>query len=373
MKSKVYFVNLRARNEKQNKISKIKKLFDKADFAAVLSEGDLTAVKVHFGELGSDGYINPVFVRQVVDKIKDCKAKPFVTDTNTLYSGSRANAVDHTNTAVLHGFDSAVVGAPIVIADGLKGENVKEVEINKKHFKHTRIAGALVEADSMIVLSHFKGHEMAGFGGCIKNLAMGCANPAGKKDQHSPRPSVNVKKCIGCESCHRVCPQKAITMENQTAFIDKMKCIGCGECMTVCLLKAIEMGGELESKIFVEKLTEYAYGAVKGKEEKIGYMNFVINVTPDCDCVPWSDAPIVPDLGILASIDPIALDQACYDLVNQAMALNNTLLKDNNHDENCEHSCDKFKTMRKNTFGEVQLSYGEELGLGTREYELIEI
>ncbi|MHC6178457.1 DUF362 domain-containing protein [Clostridium sp. JNZ X4-2] len=372
MKSNVYFVNLRARKAKQNKITKIRKLFDRGEFKDLLNKGDLTAVKIHFGELGSDGYINPVFVRQVVDKIKETGANPFLVDSNTLYSGSRSNAVDHMNTAILHGFNYAVVNAPVIIADGLKGENVKEVRIDKKHFKNTRISGAIAGADSMIVMSHFKGHEAAGFGGAIKNLAMGCANPDGKKDQHSIRPSVNVEKCIGCEQCAKVCPQKAITIEDKKSSIDKMRCIGCGECMTVCPVRAIESGSEIEAKIFTEKLTEYAYGAVKGKEGKVGYINFVINVTPDCDCVPWSDAPIVPDIGILASTDPVALDSACYDLVNKAAALSNTFLKDNevHNDHKCE---DKFKAMRKNTYGQVQLIYGEEIGLGSKEYKLISI
>ncbi|MCH3964428.1 MAG: DUF362 domain-containing protein [Clostridium sp.] len=370
MKSDVYFANLRARSKKQNKVNKIRKLFERAGFKGLLNRGDLTAVKIHFGELGSDGYINPVFVRQVVDKIKESNAKPFLTDSNTLYSGSRANAVDHANTAALHGFNHSVVDAPVIIADGLKGENVKEVHIGKKHFKNTRIAGAIAEADSMIVMSHFKGHEMAGFGGAIKNLAMGCANPRGKKDQHSVRPGVNTDKCIGCGKCSEVCPKAAIAMEDKKSSIDKMKCVGCGECMTVCPVKAIESGGEMESKIFTEKLTEYAYGAVMGKEDKVGYINFVINVTPDCDCVPWSDTPIVPDIGILASKDPVALDTACYDLVNNAAALANTMLCDGHDHEDCS---DKFKNLRGNTYGYVQLSYGEEIGLGTRNYNLIEI
>ena len=373
MKSKVYFINLRARNKNQNKINKIRKLFEKAEFKDVIAEGDLTAIKIHFGELGSDGYINPVFVRQIVEKVKEAKGNPFVTDTNTLYFGSRANAVDHTNTAVLHGFVHSVVDAPVVIADGLKGENVEEIKINKKHFKNTKIAGGITQADSMIVLSHFKGHEMAGFGGAIKNLAMGCANPAGKRDQHSTRQKVNPEKCVGCGMCEEVCPEGAITMKNKKAFIDTNICIGCGECMTVCPVKAIELNWATEIKEFTEKLTEYAYGAVKGKEGKVAYINFVINVTPDCDCVPWSDAPIVPDIGILASTDPVALDQACYDLVNKAAALNNSLLKDSKHDTNCEHNHDKFKAMREYTYGDIQLSYGEEIGLGSRTYELIEV
>lgn len=373
MTSNVYFANLRARSEKENKITKIQRLFDRAGFSKLLNEGDLTAIKIHFGELGNDSFISPVYVRQVVNKIKESKAKPYLTDTNTLYSGSRHNAVDHLETAVMHGFDYAVTGAPVVIADGILGEDVKEIEINKKHFKNAKIAGGITAADSMIVMSHFKGHEMAGFGGSIKNLAMGCAPASGKREQHSTRPFVNADNCVGCEKCAKVCPQAAAIIENKKSYIDRQKCIGCGECMTVCSVKAIELNWDVEMKEFTEKLTEYAYGAVKDKEGKVGYINFLINITPDCDCVPWSDAPIVSDIGILASEDPIALDQACLDLVNKAKALNNSLLENehHHHDENCEH--DKFKSMRSNTCGDIQLSYGEELGLGSREYNLIEI
>ncbi len=215
MSSEVYFSNLRARSVDQNKITKIKKLFDKANIKGILNEGDLTALKIHFGELGGDGYINPVFVRQVVDKVREANANPFLTDTNTLYTGSRSNAVDHLNTAVMHGFAPGVINAPVIISDGLKGENVKNIKINKKHFKEAKIAGGIVDADSMIVLSHFKGHEMAGFGGAIKNLAMGCANPEGKRDQHSPRPTVNKDKCVGCKKCIGVCPKEAISLEEK--------------------------------------------------------------------------------------------------------------------------------------------------------------
>jgi uncharacterized protein len=369
MSSEVYFVNLRARNGRQNKISKVQHLFKAAGFEKLLSKDDITAVKIHFGERGSDGYINPVFVRQVVDKIKECGAKPFLTDTNTLYSGSRHNAVDHLITSVEHGFVYEVVGAPVIIADGVYGGNIANVEINKKHFKYTKIAGDIVASDSMIVMTHFKGHEMAGFGGSIKNLAMGCAPAVGKEEQHSVRLKVNEAKCIGCKSCVNVCPKQSIKYEYNKSNIDKNKCIGCGECMTVCPARAIELddwGTNLTD--FTERLTEYAFGAINNKTNKVGFMNFLINITPDCDCATWSDAPIVPDIGILASTDPVAIDKASYDLVNAQIGFNNSYLKCNH-----EHGDDKFKGMRKNTVGEIQISYGEEIGLGTSDYKLIEI
>ena len=368
MSSKVYFVNLRARSEKENKVNKIQKLFDAAGFKDLISKDDLTAIKVHFGEKGNDGYVNPVFARQIVDKVKQAGGNPFVTDTNTLYIGSRHNAVNHSITAIEHGFNYAVVGAPVIIADGLKSQNIVDIEINKKQFKSVKIAGDIVNADSMIVISHFKGHPLAGFGGAIKNLAMGCAPFAGKKDQHSPRPIIMAENCIGCGKCITICPGKAITLEDKKAQIDQGLCEGCCECITLCSSRAIEIDWATEIVPFMEKMTEYAYGAVKGKENKIGYINFLINITPDCDCFPFSDTAIVPDIGILASTDPIALDKASYDLVNKQQGFEHTQLC-----ENLESGKDKFKGINAHTQGLIQLEYGEQLGIGTMNYELIEI
>lgn len=368
MASEVYFVNLRARSANQNKITKIRKLFEAAGFENLITENDLTAIKIHFGEKGNDGYVNPVFVRQIVDKIKEAKGKPFVTDTNTLYLGHRHNAVDHLTTAIEHGFNYSVLNAPVIISDGLKSHNVKKVSINQKHFKDVSIAGDIVDADSMIVVSHFKGHELAGFGGSVKNLAMGCAPATGKKDQHSPRPYITEETCKACGKCIKICPENAISIINNKAQIDKTACIGCCECIAICNLNAIEINWETEIIPFMEKMTEYALGAITGKENKVGYFNFLINITPDCDCFPFSDAPIVPDIGILASKDPIALDKASYDLVNNQEGLTTSRLG-----ENHKSGCDKFKAMRKNSEGFIQISYGEEIGLGNIKYKLITI
>ena len=369
MVSKVYFTNLRARNPQENMISKIQKLFDEAGFAELLEEGDLTAIKVHFGEYGNDGYINPVFVRQVVEKIRAARAKPFVTDTNTLYSGSRHNAVDHLTTAIEHGFDYSVVRAPLIISDGLKSQNVAEIEIRQKHFKSVKVGSDIVATDSMIVMSHFKGHILAGFGGAIKNLAMGCAPSAGKKDQHfRTSPHVIQDKCISCGKCVEICPVGASSLLGEVAIIEPNICVSCGQCMEVCPVVAITIDWEHDIPEFLECLTEYAYGAVKGKEEKVGYINFLLKISPDCDCVPWSDASIVPDIGILASKDPVALDQASYDLVNKQKGLVSSSLKCNH-----EIGTDKFRGTWPMIDGTHQLKYGEEIGVGRREYKLIEI
>ncbi len=366
--AKVFFADLRARAANKNRTAKLKKLFEAAGFDNAIAKGDLTAVKVHFGERGCDTHISPTHVRAVVDRIKARGGRPFVTDTNTLYSGSRHNAVDHIGTAVEHGFDYAVLGAPVVIADGLDSTNVLEVAIAGKHFTKVKIAGDIVRANSLVVLSHFKGHELAGFGGAVKNLAMGCAPRAGKQDQHCIRFAVDPKKCIGCGECVTVCPVGAATVADKKASIEKSLCIGCGECLTVCPKKAMAIDWHTEIGPFMERMVEYAYGAVAGKAGKAAYFNFLTNVTPDCDCVPWSDAPIVPDIGFLASTDPVALDKACVDLVNEQTACPDCKL---------EHGLasgeDKFTALWKWTRGDLTFSHGEAIGLGTSQYELIRI
>jgi len=366
--STVYFANLRARGPKENKLARIGKLFELAGFKKLAGKEALTAVKVHFGELGNDTFVSPVLVRAIVDKLKKYGANPFLTDTATLYSGSRHNGVDHLRTAFLHGFGPETSGAPVIIADGLRGNNWKEVAVKLKHFKKVKIASAILEADSLLAVSHFKGHEMAGFGGAIKNLAMGCAPPAGKRDQHSPRFQVSQGPCIGCAECLKVCPENAVTIAAKKATIDKKLCIGCGECLTVCRPKAISMDWATEIGPFTEKMVEYAYGAVKGRKARTGYFNFLVNITPDCDCASWSDAPIVPDIGILASTDPVAIDKACLDLVNQQAGLSGSLLSANHGPG--EH---KFQALWKHTMGDLQLTYAEEIGLGTQRYELHEV
>lgn len=366
MPSKVYFSNLRTKGEKGSKVNKVGALFDHARLGQLIKKGDLTAIKLHFGERGNDSHISPVLVRPVVDGIKARGAKPFLTDTNTLYSGSRHDAVDHLVTALEHGFDYTVTGAPLVISDGLKGDNFKEVQIGKKHFSSVKLARDIVAADSMVVMTHFKGHDMAGFGGAIKNIGMGGAAVVGKKEQHACRMAVKRDSCIGCGSCQKVCPEGAISREKGKASVAAELCIGCGECMTVCPENAIDFDWASAILPFVERMTEYAYGVAKSHKGRIGYMNFLTNITPDCDCCPWSDAPIVPDIGFLASTDPVAIDQASFDLVNAQLGTSGSMLG-----KNLEAGGDKFRGLRPNTEPTYQLSYGEEIGLGSRSYKMI--
>lgn len=367
--SLVYFAKAGTRNAAGNKISKIKKLCEAVGLAEMVGEGEQTAIKLHFGEYGNDTHLNPVFVRQVVDQVKIAGGKPFLTDTCTLYGGKRRYAVDHLHTAYSHGFTPYVVDAPVIIADGLAGESEVEVEIDCRHFQRAKIASTIHAAPAMVVLSHFKGHEMAGFGGAIKNLAMGCAGPSGKQEQHGTKVQWVEDDCIHCLQCTRVCPENALSAdENKKIHVDGDRCIGCFECITVCASqpKALTIDWRTEIGAFMERMTEYAYGAVKEKGEKVVYINFVMNVTPDCDCVGWSDAPMVADIGILASTDPVALDQACFDLVSEATCLNHDMVEEKGQ----PGDFDKFTARWEHTQGTVQLSYGEEIGLGSRTYEL---
>jgi len=363
MASLVYFANTLCRSSKENNTAKITKLCKAVKLESFIQKDDLTAIKLHFGERGNDTYMHPLFARAIIDQVHALGAKAFLTDTTTLYSGSRSNAVDHLHTANAHGFAYSNMLAPVIIADGLDGRNEELVPVNLKHFANVRIATEIRKAQSMIVLSHFKGHELAGFGGAVKNLAMGCASFLGKRDQHATNVLVDQELCIRCGQCIPICPTKAITLQNGgKASITAENCLGCFECITVCQSKAIGIDWVTDLPLFMERMTEYAYGAVQGKEGRIAYINALVNITPDCDCVGWSDTPLVPNIGLLASTDPVALDQACFDLVKQAQGYDGS-----------GPGVDKFTARWKNTSGLIQLNYGESIGLGSTSYELIEL
>jgi uncharacterized protein len=368
-KSKVYFANLRATGHHEGLLIKVGKLCDQLDFGHLANPGELVAIKLHFGEKGNTNFIRPIFVREIVDKVKATQAKPFLTDTNTLYVGSRANSVDHLNTAITNGFSYAVVNAPLIIADGLHGKNFIEVDIHKKHFKKVKLGSDLYHADSLICLSHVKGHMMTGFGGAMKNLAMGGASRAGKQQQHSSLlPDISTK-CLGCKVCHKWCPADAIFFNaDGKAVINPEKCLGCGECTVSCPHKVIKIQWKETTSNVQERMAEYVYGLLKDKQGKTAFISFVMNVSPDCDCNSWSDAAIVNDIGILASHDPVAIDQAAVDLINAQPGKEGTALK-----ANLAPGEDKFRGVHPDIDWTVQLRYAEELGIGSRKYALIEI
>ena len=367
MSSDVFYADMRAKKG-ASLLEKLERLYHRAGFASLFKPKDLVAIKLHFGERGNTAYIRPQFLRRIVDKVRTSGASPFLTDSNTLYVGSRSNAVDHLQTAIENGFDYAVVNAPLVIADGLLGLDYETVRIDGKWFKEVKIGSALVQADGIISVAHFKGHGAAGFGGTLKNLGMGGASRSGKQMQHSDvLPRVSAEKCKACQKCIRWCPASAINIEERAAVISEDRCIGCAECTVVCPYHAIAINWKTEEGALQEKIAEYTLGVLKSKEGKAGFISFVTDVSPDCDCCAWNDAPIVPDIGILASKDPIALDCACADLVNRT-----TALRDSRLDENPETS-DKLRALNPEVNWKIQLEYGERLGLGTMDYRLIKV
>ncbi len=364
MAVQVWFANMRA-SQGNSLIEKLGILFDRVGFDKLFKEKEFVAVKTHFGERLNTAFISPIYARTIIEKVKESGGVPFLTDSNTLYVGGRSNAVDHITTAIENGFGYATVKAPIVIADGLNGKDYTDVTVDLKHYKTVKIGSAAYHADALLTLTHFKGHEMTGFGGAIKNVGMGLGCRSGKQMMHADvRPDVDHNICIACGKCTRWCNAEALKVIGERLEIDFDKCIGCGECIVSCPEQAMRISWDSPIEKVQERIVEYALGAVKDKKEKTGYINFLVNITPDCDCWEFSDAPIVPDIGILASCDIVAIDQASADLVNKSEGINNTALKLTSKDS------DKFKDLFRSIDWERQLEYAESVGLGSRKYSL---
>lgn len=368
MKSTVYFADLRA-THKENLVNKLGRLARTAGLTSAVKARDLVAIKLHFGESGNTAYIRSVFVRQMVQLIKAEGAIPFLTDANTLYAGTRSDAPSHLLTALQNGFSFASVDAPIIIADGLRGKSEVAVHIDQKNFKEAYIGAEIVQADALISLAHFKGHELSGFGGTIKNLGMGCASRKGKMAQHSNlSPAIKRKKCIGCGECVAHCSQHALSVVDKKAVMDTRKCIGCGECILICPQEAIQIQWNQAVPVFMENMVEYTLGVLKEKAGKTLFVNFITDVSPACDCYGHNDAPIVRNIGMVASQDPVAIDQASVDLVNRETAMPGSCLT-----RNTGAGEDKFRGVYPEIDWAYQLEYAEKIGIGSRNYVLEKI
>ena len=368
MKSTVYFTDMRT-SQKENLFAKIGALLRQCGIADRIAAGDLTAIKVHFGEKGNHTFIRPIFIRKVVDEVKSCGGKPFLTDSSTLYPGQRKEAVSALACAIENGFAYAVVGAPLIMCDGLRGHTAMDVEIEGELLSSVSIASEILEADALVAVSHFKCHELTGFGGALKNLGMGCSSRTGKMQQHSTvAPKVASKFCTGCRVCIKACAHDAIVMLNDKAVINPEECVGCSRCITACPVAAINIQWNEAASLVMKKMAEYASGALTNKTGKTLFLNFITQVSPACDCYGHADAPIVNDIGICASTDPVALDQACADLVNAAPGNPNTALA-----SGLEPGGDKFRGVHPDIDWEVQLEHAEQLGIGTRQYELVRL
>jgi len=366
--SKVYLTDLRA-SMKQNILTKLVILMNSAGLEDIIAPRNLVALKLHFGEEGNTAFIRPIFLRQIAARIKELRALPFLTDTNTLYAGARGNSVSHMNTATEHGFAYSVVNAPVIIADGMRGASFSPVEINQAIIKTAFLGKEIVESDVLISIAHFKGHDLSGFGGTLKNLGMGCASRKGKLEQHSGlSPKIKRKKCVGCGECIQHCAQSAISLNEEKAKIDSKKCVGCGECILICPNGAININWSPDMAAFQRKMAEYCLAVLKGKKGKSLFLNFLTHISPACDCYEYSDAAIVHDIGILASKDPVAIDQASVDLVNGIPAAGDSCIKKSRMPGD-----DKFRDIYPNIDWSIQLEHAEQIGLGNRKYELVTV
>lgn len=366
----VFMADLSA-DGKAGMVDKLARLMTGMGLGGIDLEGRLVAVKMHFGESGNTAYVRPVYVARVISFLAERGARPFLTDTDTLYTGSRGDSVSHHLTAVRNGFDTATVGAPVIIAGGLRGTEGRMVAVPGTHFREVEIAAEILDADVLVGITHFKGHEMSGFGGTIKNFGMGAATRRGKLAMHSRvSPCVAAEACTGCRLCLRWCAQGALVVEGGKALIREEMCVGCGACLPICPAGAIRIVWNEQTRDMQEKMAEHACGALKGHlPDRAFFLSFITQVSPLCDCYPFSGAPIVPDIGVLASRDPVALDQASVDLVNAQRGVEGSSLPP----EAVTPGADKFKAIHPRVDWEIQLAHAERLSLGRRSYRLVRI
>lgn len=390
--AKVYYTNLRT-HARESQLDKLKRLIRRAGIEQIDFENKFVAIKIHFGELGNLSFLRPNYARAVADVVKELGGMPFLTDCNTLYVGSRKNALEHIDCAYQNGFTPYATGCQVIIADGLKGTDETLVPVkNGEYVQEAKIGHALMDADIVISLTHFKGHEQAGFGGCMKNLGMGGGSRAGKMEQHAAgKPSVDEAKCIGCRACERICAHGAVSfpttrertlkngrvVESPVARIDHDRCVGCGRCIGACNQNAIEPDYGAAADVLNYKIAEYTQAVVQDRPSF--HISLAIDVSPNCDCHPENDTPIVPDIGMFASFDPVAIDQACIDMALAMPAMPDTELTEmrakleaaGEVPERCEH--DHLNMTHPDTNWRSMIEHGEKVGLGTSEYELIEV
>lgn len=355
MKSKVYFVPVDNASDIASVNQKLGKLLASCNFFDFIEKNTTVAVKLHFGEEGNTGFVSPGHLRVICDGIASKEATAFLSDANTLYRGRRLNSDDHRKLAYEHGFTKNATGADVVIPDDSKKNEIVEVPVNQGRIKTAKVCRFFLDADALVVVSHFKGHILTGFGGAIKNVGMGCATRQGKLAQHCDvAPVVHADNCTGCGECEIVCPTNALELKKNKITLNKTKCIGCASCIAACQSMALFVDLAAGDKT-QEKMADYCLAILKDKKKKAGFINFAVKINKECDCWGAENPCIAPDVGILASVDPVSIDKASYDLVNKACGK------------------DIFKAHHPDQDGLKQLKYAQELGLGCFDYELEEI
>ena len=365
-KSKVYFTDMRC-PVGVSLLDKLEKLIVAAGIETIDFNRRFAAIKLHFGEPGNLSFLRPNFAKTIADKIKAKGGNPFLTDCGTLYVGRRNNALVHLDAAYENGYSPLTTGCQIIIGDGLKGTDEVDVPINgAKYLSIAKIGRAVMDADIFISLNHFKGHECTGFGGAIKNIGMGCGSRAGKMIMHNDgKPQVNPKKCTSCRFCVKFCAHDAIEFNSDKAKINHTKCVGCGRCIGSCNFNAMRNADSSSNQMLNFKMVEYTKAVLDGRPHF--HINIVNQVSPYCDCHGENDAAIVPDIGMFASFDPVAIDMACIEAVNAAPAIETSILSERGN------GSDHFTNIHPGTNWREQINYAAELGIGNVGYELITI
>lgn len=354
MKEKVYFIKISGNENDESIIKRLENLIKSKDLLNIIDEYDMVAVKSHFGESPKTGHVRAPYLKMIGNLIRERKGQPFLTETSTLYKGNRSNAVIHAHHLEKQGFGIEKTGMPFIPADGLYGDEECEIDIPGKIYTSIKISYILDKIQSLVLISHFTGHMLAGFGAALKNLGMGLSSRKGKMIQHSTmKPKIKKSLCTGCEMCIKWCPTGAVTMEGETAFINKETCIGCGQCLAVCRFYAVEFNWGATYEDIQKKIVEHAWGAHKANEGKNLYINFLNKISKDCDCMPKYEQ-IVPDVGIIISFDPVAADAASLDLVE-------------------EKGGKEFNNLGYDIPYRFQIEYAQAVGFGNPEYELEEV
>ena len=373
--SKVYFTDFHTQAYGDSLPTKLKKLIKKAGIQDLDLEGKFVAIKLHFGELGNISYLRPNYARAVVDVVKELGGKPFLTDCNTMYPGSRKNALEHLECAWQNGFTPLTVGCPILIGDGLKGTDDVEIPVEGgEYVEKAKIGRAIMDADVFISLTHFKGHEMTGFGGAIKNIGMGCGSRAGKKEQHaSGKPKINSDACRGCTRCQKECANSGLVFDAQTRkmHVDEVHCVGCGRCLGACNFDAIYFTNDNAQAALNCRMAEYTKAVVSGRPQF--HISLIVDVSPNCDCHAENDVPILPNIGMFVSTDPPALDQACVDACMAAEPMPGSQLARHLADPSFHDHHDHFTNSTPESEWRSCLAHAEKIGLGSRSYDLIEM
>ena len=370
--AKVYFTDFHV-PVGTSQLDKLQRLIDKAGLGEIDFHKKLVCIKMHFGEPGNLSFLRPNYAKAVADYVKSKGGVPFLCDCNTLYVGRRKNALEHLDAAYENGFSPLTTGCQVIIGDGLKGTDDVEVPVvGGEYVKAAKIGRAVMDADVFISLTHFKGHEQAGFGGAVKNIGMGCGSRAGKMEQHNAgKPIVHTEDCVGCKCCAKQCGQDAISYVDGKAAIDHAKCVGCGRCIGACNFDAIENPAWDTVQMLNRKMAEYAKAVVDGRP--CFHISLVRDISPNCDCHGENDVPILPDIGMFASFDPVALDQACADACMEREPIPGAQLYRRMKSRGFVDHKDHFENCTEGSEWKSCLEHGEKIGLGSREYELIKI